>query len=96
MGILAGDALLNYAFEVVSDALSKISSLQMQTQFDSSELLQVYRNSSKALSILAAKAGMFGMINGQAVDMEYTGKALTKSILLNLMSIKPLLYWRQP
>jgi len=58
MGILAGDALLNYAFEVASKAL--VSDLSMAT--------------AKAMEILAKKAGIYGMIGGQVVDIESEGK----------------------
>lgn len=55
MGILAGDALLNYAFEIALEALA--------TEPDN-------RAVAKALQILAHKAGVHGMIGGQVVDVE--------------------------
>ena len=55
MGILAGDALLNYAFET---AILALLEQPMNT------------NVPKALSILARKAGVYGMIGGQVVDVE--------------------------
>lgn len=58
MGILAGDALLNYAFEVASSA------------FD----IEFNQNVAKALKVLAAKAGIYGMIGGQIADIESEGK----------------------
>lgn len=64
VGILAGDGLLNYAFEIMSDAVC--------TQG---------QNAAKAMSILAGKAGVRGMIAGQTVDLEWTGKLLTKELL---------------
>ena len=54
MGILAGDALLNYAFETALTALDMSLSPQV----------------AEALSILAKKAGIYGMIGGQVVDIE--------------------------
>ena len=54
MGILAGDALLNYAFETALRAFETAS-------FD---------NTVKALRILSNKAGIYGMIAGQVVDIE--------------------------
>ncbi len=54
MGILAGDALLNYAFETASQA------------FDlEPENIKV----GKAMQILAKKAGIYGMVGGQTVDI---------------------------
>ena len=58
MGILAGDALLNYAFETASEA------------FDDEEVSLAYL---KAYQVLAKKAGAYGMIGGQVVDIETEG-----------------------
>lgn len=55
MGILAGDALLNYAFETALEAF--------HSETD-------YRKIIKALEIMAGKAGIYGMIGGQVVDVE--------------------------
>ena len=56
MGVLAGDALLNYAFET---ALNSFEDTTTPTE------LKV-----KALQILSKKAGVYGMIGGQVVDVE--------------------------
>lgn len=56
MAILAGDGLLNYAFETACRAFS------MEEQ--GAERI------GGALAILAGKAGIYGMIGGQAVDVE--------------------------
>lgn len=58
MGILAGDALLNYAFETAATAFDIL--------FD--------KKVAKALKILSEKAGIYGMIGGQVVDIESEGK----------------------
>lgn len=55
MGILAGDGLLNYAFETALKALER--------EPDNPAVL-------KALSILAEKSGIYGMIGGQVIDVE--------------------------
>ncbi len=60
MAILAGDGLLNYAFEVAS------------TAFD----LQFEPKVAKALKVLGTKAGIFGMIGGQIADIESEGKSV--------------------
>ncbi|MBQ9984494.1 MAG: polyprenyl synthetase family protein [Lachnospiraceae bacterium] len=60
MGILAGDGLLNYAFEVVSSA------------FD----IECSENVAKAMQILAKKAGIYGMIGGQVADIESENKSV--------------------
>lgn len=58
MGILAGDALLNYAFETAAEA------------FDEETVKISYL---KAYQVLAKKAGAYGMIGGQVVDIETEG-----------------------
>lgn len=55
MGILAGDALLNYAFEMVADALVRCNG----------DMRMI-----RAYAVLSRKAGIYGMIGGQVVDVE--------------------------
>ena len=62
MAILAGDALLNYAFEIACKAF---------------ELEPGDQTVARALTILAKKAGVNGMIGGQVVDVEMTGKQMS-------------------
>lgn len=57
MGILTGDALLNAAYET---ALSVLEVCETPEQ---------YRRVSRALGVLAANAGVRGMIGGQVADM---------------------------
>lgn len=73
MGVLAGDALLIYAFETACKAVSMNSSPQ---------------NVVKAIEVLAKKAGVFGMIGGQTVDVELTGKPLNEEQLDFIYSLK--------
>ena len=58
MGILAGDALLNFAFETAAEAFSDEG---------------VNASYLKAYQVLAKKAGAYGMIGGQVVDIETEG-----------------------
>jgi len=58
MGILAGDALLNYAFETALKAF---------------DIEPDNKNIGKALQVLAKKAGIYGMIGGQVVDIQSEG-----------------------
>lgn len=60
IAILAGDALLNYAYETASAAVSETKEENMVA-------------AAKALSVLANKAGVFGMVGGQVVDVEMNG-----------------------
>lgn len=74
MGILAGDALLNYAFETAAKAF--------EVAPEKSLLI------GKALRIMAEKAGIYGMIGGQVVDVKNTGKPLDKETLLFIYQLK--------
>lgn len=69
MAILAGDALLNYAFETALKAFDRTPHQD-----------RVIR----ALQVLAQKAGIFGMIGGQTADMEAEAgqKDVTEETLL--------------
>jgi geranylgeranyl diphosphate synthase type II len=58
MGVLAGDALLNFAFETALGA------------FKYAESREMYDRIVRALSVLAKKAGIYGMIGGQTADIE--------------------------
>lgn len=74
MGILAGDALLNYAFETAL------------TAFD---LEPDNANIGKALQILAKKAGIYGMVGGQVVDVtSEDDKSMTKEKLDFIYKLK--------
>ena len=66
MGILAGDALLNYAYETAVEGALK---------------LKDPANGLKALQILSRKAGVYGMVGGQVVDVELTGKPISEEQL---------------
>lgn len=69
MAILAGDALLNYAFETALKAFDRTAHQD-----------RVIR----ALQVLAQKAGIFGMIGGQTADIEAEAgqKDVTEETLL--------------
>lgn len=67
MGILAGDALLNYAFETACRAFD-------MEDADAGSV-------GKALRILAGKAGIYGMVGGQVVDVRSTGKQISGDTL---------------
>lgn len=66
MGILAGDALLNYAFETASGAF------QLEPENPAV---------GQAMLVLARKAGIYGMIGGQVVDVESEGTVIDKEKL---------------
>lgn len=65
MGILAGDGLLNYAFETACKAFQAKTA-----DSDSTVSYDMIRKVAKAMEILGQKAGIYGMIGGQVVDLE--------------------------
>jgi len=70
MAVLAGDALLNFAFETACKAFS------MTTQAE---------RVAKALTVLARKAGIYGMIGGQTADImaeELPPRKVTEELLM--------------
>lgn len=75
MGILAGDGLLNYAFETALKAVKycvEDSGDANETVSDTEKLRRMQRV-WQAISVLAGKAGIHGMIGGQAVDIMAEG-----------------------
>ena len=67
MGILAGDALLNYAYETALRAF---------------DLPAAAERTAAALKVLAEKAGIGGMVGGQVVDVESEGKKIDAETLM--------------
>lgn len=63
MAILTGDALLNYAFETAASAFELAPQRSLMI--------------GKALQVLSKKAGIYGMIGGQVVDVKATGKVIS-------------------
>lgn len=74
MAILAGDGLLNGAYEMVAKAFSL-------PNVDATRL-------SKAFSVLGQKSGVFGMIGGQAIDIKNSGRSLVLSELEEIYRLK--------
>ncbi len=58
MAVLAGDGLLNYAFETACLA------------FEKAQNPSEYRKAAQAMTVLSRKAGIYGMIGGQCADIE--------------------------
>lgn len=66
MAVLAGDALMIFAFETAAKVL---------------EMGGDAKSVVKAMGILAQKTGIYGMIGGQTVDVELTGKPVPREKL---------------
>ena len=74
MAVLAGDALLNFAFETASKAFEMCP--------EKSLLI------GKAFGVLAKKAGIYGMIGGQVVDVNSEGQKISKEVLDFIYALK--------
>ncbi len=74
MGILAGDALQNYAYETAFGAFER----------DPKHVEMIGR----ALQILGKKSGIYGMIGGQVIDVKETGHAVEKDVLDTIYELK--------
>lgn len=72
MAVLAGDGLLNYAFETACMA------------FEMAGNYEEYKRIAAALTTLSKKAGIYGMIGGQCADIEAEDdqENVTKELLL--------------
>lgn len=66
MGVLAGDGLLNYAYETALKAF---------------DMEPTNANIAKATRVLAAKSGIYGMVGGQTIDVRNEGKPITIELL---------------
>lgn len=75
MAILAGDALMVYAFETAC----KATSYAKPDEFDA--VLEAVR-------IFANKSGIYGMIGGQTVDVELTNKPIEADVLKFIYQLK--------
>ena len=74
MAILAGDALLNYAFETAVKAFV----------LEPEDSLII----GNALRVLGEKAGIYGMLGGQVIDVKETGHAVSKDVLDTIYELK--------
>ena len=66
LGILSGDALLNYAYETASAAFS---------------MEPANPAIGKAMALLTRKTGVYGMLGGQSVDVTNEGKPMERQML---------------
>ena len=79
-GILAGDALLNHAYETMLNAI--LSSYS--NGYDKDIIFRM----NKAASVIAGKAGIDGMVGGQSLDVYLTGKDMNKDQLDYIFNLK--------
>ncbi len=67
MAVLAGDGLLNYAYEILAMGMQKAKDIHLY---------------AKAFQVLSHKAGVFGMLGGQTKDVAMTGKKIDRDTLM--------------
>lgn len=72
--ILAGDGLLNYAFEIMSKALINGCG--------------DINNKCRAMEAIASRSGIYGMVGGQSLDVYLTGKDMSKEELDFIFRLK--------
>ncbi len=75
-GVLAGDGLLNRAYEIMLECAMKADDYVKQARY------------VRAASILANKAGVYGMVGGQALDVYLTGKSMAHDDLKFIFELK--------
>ena len=73
IALLAGDALLTNAFELISSV--------NESEIESSEIV-------KAIGILSRNAGAFGMVSGQAMDLRLDITKISKEDILKVYNLK--------
>lgn len=88
IAILAGDSLLNYAYETAAKAYALIPISDIEDADAMQRELLQRRSVDRAMAVLAAKPGIYGMIGGQVADVELTGTKLTKEQLVYIYENK--------
>lgn len=87
MAVLAGDALLNYAYETAAQAFSMVAeeSGYANNPELAADAMQLYEAVGRAMQVLTQKAGVYGMVGGQCADIcaeEYEPARVTQELLL--------------
>lgn len=73
LGILAGDGLLNYAYEIMTKAV-----LESEDPY----------KAIQAMNVIATKAGIYGMVGGQTVDVMSEGKKIDLDTIMYIHNLK--------
>ena len=71
--ILAGDALLNYAYETINKYICSVGEKKLERRDNSDLLLSLIKASNE----LSQATGIYGMLGGQALDVELSGEPTT-------------------
>ena len=81
LALLAGDALLAFAFELIASNAAPISLDSKAVRVPSERVIEVMR-------IVARASGTWGMVGGQVADMEAEGREVTPDMLRYIHSHK--------
>jgi len=93
LGVLTGDALLNYAFELGGETCRKAAenaeetarrTNEARTEVNMMHMLKAAEQSARctrAMAILGRNAGIYGMLGGQVVDVKMEGQTMTEAEL---------------
>ena len=82
-GVLAGDGLLNLAYETMLNAISGLAKDYKNP--DTAEKMALY---SRAAAVIAGKAGVDGMVGGQSLDVYLTDKPMDEAQLDYIFRLK--------
>lgn len=91
MGILAGDGLLNYAYETACKSFVIMKDQMVLHDMSKEELQGIIRTNNRvmqAMTILSAKPGINGMLGGQVIDVLASGKSIEKDRLDKIYEYK--------
>lgn len=81
--MLAGDGLLNLAYETMLNAISELAKDYKNP--DTAEKMALY---SRAAAVIAGKAGVDGMVGGQSLDVYLTDKPMDEAQLDYIFRLK--------
>ncbi|HHT96457.1 MAG TPA: polyprenyl synthetase family protein [Clostridiales bacterium] len=80
MAILAGDGILNLAFETALTSYDNIENMELQKQ------VELNKQISRSLQVMANKAGIYGMIGGQVGDVLLENEEIEKEFRLEQLN----------
>ena len=87
IGILAGDGLLNFAYETMLKAFDFCYNDSISNEDSKSECVKV-KNVINSCKILCEKSGIYGMVGGQTLDVLLTNKTMNEEQLDFIFALK--------
>lgn len=83
--ILAGDGLLNTAFELMGEEIENVSLKNINSKNIDAESILVLKSSIEAMNVIVKASGSNGMIQGQVLDMKYEKKDFKNDVNLEVL-----------